>query len=163
MPLRPPVSLPNDIRSFSKWCQEVAITQAEALQADNASLLNSQPGSYYLALANATGTLADANIASTIARDTEVTAAIAAHAAAADPHTVYPLAASAETIAGAWVFSLPVRVPTYTVATLPAAATYSGGRANVSDANATTFAAVVAGGGANYVPVYSDGAAWRIG
>jgi len=33
-----------------------------------------------------TGTLADARIASTIARDSEVTAAVAAHAAATDPH-----------------------------------------------------------------------------
>lgn len=163
MPLRPPVSLPSDIRSFSKWCQEVEITQAAATQADNASLLNSQPGSYYLALVNATGTLADANIASTIARDAEVTAAIATHAALADPHPVYPLIGSAETIAGAWVFSLPIRVPIFTVATLPAAATYSGGRANVSDATVTTFASIVAGGGANFVPVFSDATNWRIG
>jgi hypothetical protein len=52
----------------------------------------------------------------------------------------------------------------YTVATLPAAATVgAGARAFVTDANATTFASVVAGGGANKVPVYSDGAAWCIG
>ena len=36
-----------------------------------------------------TGTLADAQIASTIARDTEVTAAVAAHAALANPHPQY--------------------------------------------------------------------------
>lgn len=52
----------------------------------------------------------------------------------------------------------------YTVATLPSAATAgAGARAFVSDANATTFASVVAGGGANNVPIYSDGAVWRIG
>ena len=51
-----------------------------------------------------------------------------------------------------------------TVTTLPAAATAgAGARAFVSDANATTFASVVAGGGANGVPVYSDGTNWRIG
>ena len=51
-----------------------------------------------------------------------------------------------------------------TVATLPAAATAgAGARAFVSDANATTFASIVAGGGANNVPVYSDGTNWRIG
>lgn len=51
-----------------------------------------------------------------------------------------------------------------TVATLPAAATAgAGARAFVSDANATTFASVVAAGGANGVPVYSDGTNWRIG
>jgi hypothetical protein len=53
---------------------------------------------------------------------------------------------------------------TLTVATLPAAATAgAGARAFVTDANATTFASVVAGGGLNKVPVYSDGTDWRIG
>jgi len=52
----------------------------------------------------------------------------------------------------------------YTVVTLPSAVTSGvGARSFVSDANATTFAAIVAGGGANKVPVYSDGTNWRIG
>lgn len=52
----------------------------------------------------------------------------------------------------------------YTVATLPAAATAgSGYRAFVSDATAPTFGATVAGGGAVATPVYSDGAAWKVG
>jgi hypothetical protein len=52
----------------------------------------------------------------------------------------------------------------YTVATLPSAATSGvGARTFVSDANATTFASIVAGSGANKVPVYSDGTNWRIG
>jgi len=52
----------------------------------------------------------------------------------------------------------------YTVATLPSAATSGvSARAFVSDANATTFASTVAGGGANKVPVYSDGVNWKIG
>lgn len=51
-----------------------------------------------------------------------------------------------------------------TVAGLVAAATAgAGARAFVTDANATTFASIVAGGGANGVPVYSDGTNWRIG
>lgn len=37
-----------------------------------------------------------------------------------------------------------------------------GSRSFVTDANATTFGSVVAGGGANKVPVYYDGA-WKIG
>jgi len=50
------------------------------------------------------------------------------------------------------------------VSALPAAATVGAGtRGFVNDANATTFASVVAGGGANVVPVYSDGTDWRIG
>jgi hypothetical protein len=52
----------------------------------------------------------------------------------------------------------------YTVATLPSAVTSGvGARAFVSDANATTCASTVAGGGANKVPVYSDGTNWKIG
>lgn len=39
----------------------------------------------------------------------------------------------------------------------------AGARALVTDADATTFASVVNGGGANIVPVYSDASDWRIG
>ena len=54
--------------------------------------------------------------------------------------------------------------PSVTVATLPAAAAgLTGYRAFVTDANATTFASIVAGGGSNGVPVYCDGTNWRIG
>lgn len=49
----------------------------------------------------------------------------------------------------------------YTVATLPTGAL--GMRALVTDANATTFYSIVAGGGSNVVPVFFDGLAWRIG
>jgi hypothetical protein len=52
----------------------------------------------------------------------------------------------------------------YTVATLPSAATSGvGARSFVSDATVTTFASNVAGGGANALPVYSDGTNWKIG
>lgn len=53
-----------------------------------------------------------------------------------------------------------------TVAGLPSAGLLgagTGGRSFVTDATSTTFASVVAGGGANRVPVYSDGTDWRIG
>lgn len=57
-----------------------------------------------------------------------------------------------------------VKYRIYTVATLPSAVTLGAGtKAFVSDANATTFASIVAAGGANNVPVYSDGTNWRIG
>jgi len=60
---------------------------------------------------------------------------------------------------GSWL-----RMATTTVASLPAAATAGAGAYMfVTDANATTFASIVAGGGANTVPVYSDGTNWRIG
>ena len=52
---------------------------------------------------------------------------------------------------------------TLTVATLPPAATNKGVGFLVSDANATAFWTIVAGGGANTVPVRSDGVNWRIG
>jgi hypothetical protein len=52
----------------------------------------------------------------------------------------------------------------YTVGTLPSASTLGvGARAFVTDANSTTFAATVAGGGSSIVPVYSDGTNWKIG
>jgi hypothetical protein len=51
-----------------------------------------------------------------------------------------------------------------TVANLPTGADMGfGARTFVTDANATTFNSVVAGGGANTVPVYYDGTDWRIG
>jgi hypothetical protein len=60
-----------------------------------------------------------------------------------------------------------VRMATSTVAGLPAAATAAAAaRMFVTDSNvvaAGNFGNVVAGGGANTVPVYSDGANWRIG
>lgn len=74
-----------------------------------------------------------------------------------------------ETGTGAAVFAnsptlTTPKMTSYTVANLPAAATAGAtARAYVTDANATTFASVVAGGGANAVPVYSDGTDWRIG
>ena len=49
-----------------------------------------------------------------------------------------------------------------TVAGLPANAP-AGSRDFVTDANAATFGTTVAAGGANKVPVYSDGTAWKIG
>lgn len=56
----------------------------------------------------------------------------------------------------------PATVVPYVVANLPAAPPpYT--QAFVTDANATTFASVVAGGGANIVPCYFDGTNWRIG
>lgn len=57
-----------------------------------------------------------------------------------------------------------VKTDPTTVAALPAAAVAGdGARAFVTDATATTFLSVVAGGGANKVPVVSAGGAWLIG
>ena len=98
-------------------------------------------------------TILDADLPTSIARDAEVGAAIssaiALHEAQPDPHPVYPLAAGAETIAGAWTFSLPLKLPSYTVAGVPAAATYAAGLIYVSN---ETGGAVIA---------FSDGINWR--
>lgn len=52
----------------------------------------------------------------------------------------------------------------YTVATLPTCgATTKGAFSYVSDSNATTFHATVAGGGANNIAVVCDGTNWKIG
>jgi hypothetical protein len=59
---------------------------------------------------------------------------------------------------------LTLSVVTYTVANLPSAVTSGmGARAFVTDANATTFNSIVAGGGTNKLSVFSDGTNWRIG
>lgn len=51
-----------------------------------------------------------------------------------------------------------------TFATLPTASSAgAGARSFITDCNSTTFAAAAAGGGANGVPVYSDGSTWRVG
>lgn len=52
-------------------------------------------------------------------------------------------------------------IPACLVSELPTSTV--GVRGFVTDANATTFGSVVAGGGSNKVPVYHDGSAWRIG
>lgn len=65
------------------------------------------------------------------------------------------------------VHTVNVKTSGVTVATLPAAGTIgAGARAFVNDstvAGSGNFGAIVAGGGSNNVPVYSDGTNWRIG
>lgn len=61
-----------------------------------------------------------------------------------------------------WLTEVTVPIVT-TVGGLPPANRNPGVRAFVTDATAITFLSVVAGGGANKVPVVSDGTAWRIG
>jgi hypothetical protein len=52
----------------------------------------------------------------------------------------------------------------YTVATLPSAATSgAGARTFVTNALTPTFGSTVAGGGAVFTPVYSDGTNWKVG
>jgi hypothetical protein len=61
--------------------------------------------------------------------------------------------------------SQTMALPVFTVATLPSASP-SGQASFVSNATQTISAglgAIAAGGGANFVPVYSDGTNWRIG
>lgn len=48
-------------------------------------------------------------------------------------------------------------------ATLPSAAGVAGLRRFISNCSTTTFHAAADGAGANNVPVYSDGAIWRVG
>ncbi len=51
-----------------------------------------------------------------------------------------------------------------TFASLPGVASVSvGGRAMITNSNTATFNATAAGGGANVVPVFSDGTQWRVG
>ena len=50
-----------------------------------------------------------------------------------------------------------------TFAQLPNAVGNTGARAFITDCNVATFGTAAAGGGANFVPVYSDGTDWRVG
>jgi hypothetical protein len=52
---------------------------------------------------------------------------------------------------------------TFTFASLPAASGNATARSAITDANTTTFNAIVGGGGTNVIPVFSDGTNWRIG
>lgn len=56
-----------------------------------------------------------------------------------------------------------VQTTPVTYAQLPSAVSNAGARAFITDGSSTTFAATVAGGGANKVPVYSDGTVWKVG
>lgn len=63
-----------------------------------------------------------------------------------------------------YIQAIMVKQPlTYAVTNLPSAATNKGMRTVVTNATATTFASIVAGGGGDVVPVYSDGTNWLIG
>lgn len=58
----------------------------------------------------------------------------------------------------------PTTVGVSTTAALPAPAVAGqGARRMVTDSNTAVFNAAVVGGGSNIVPVFSDGAAWRVG
>lgn len=84
------------------------------------------------------------------------------NAVAPGANNTIPLGSSALTWSNG--FFNKIKVTPVTVAALPSASTAGAGtKAFVSDANATTFASIVAGGGANNIPVYSDGTNWRIG
>jgi len=80
-----------------------------------------------------------------------------------------PIAAASGTTAQTYATGLTViggtaKMTSYTVATLPAAATVgAGARAFVTDAMAPVFGSAVTGGGAVGVPVYSDGSTWLVG
>ena len=65
--------------------------------------------------------------------------------------------------AGLTELTPPIALTSKTVATLPAAASNTGVRYLVTDSNTATFNAVVAGGGANIVPAFSNGTTWRVG
>lgn len=61
------------------------------------------------------------------------------------------------------VVAATVQTTPSTFAQLPNAVGNTGARAFITDGSTATFAATVAGGGANKVPVYSDGAVWKVG
>ena len=108
--------------------------------------------------------LDEADIPAEIARASDVTTDIAAavtdHEAAANPHPTYLTQAEGDALYEPTASILAVT----TVGALPAASgSNQGVRSFVTDANSTTFLATAAGGGANKVPVISNGVNWIIG
>ena len=69
--------------------------------------------------------------------------------------------ADANITAGSAIFSGPIRLQSYTVATLPAGT--QGDRAYVTDALAPAFLVAVAGGGAVVTPVFRNATTWVCG
>ena len=62
------------------------------------------------------------------------------------------------------VVAQTVQTSPTTYAQLPNATTAGAGtRAFITDGSTATFGATVTGGGANLVPVYSDGTNWKVG
>jgi hypothetical protein len=124
----------NATNAVNAAIADLATLATSAASADDAALLGGELPSYYRNADNINaGTLADARIPSTIARDTEVAAAVTSHEALADAHPVYAREASAATITGAWAYSTPFTLPSYTVAGVPSAATYTAGLIYVSN------------------------------
>ena len=72
---------------------------------------------------------------------------------------------SSNTLVNTAIFSTLQYANTYQIANLPAASSFPGARAVVSDANLTSisFGATVVSGGSTIVPVYSDGTNWKYG
>ena len=71
---------------------------------------------------------------------------------------------SGNTTSNNYIANNYVKITTTTVANLGNAVTLGAGtKSFVTDANTTTFNAIVGGGGANNIPVFSDGTDWRVG
>jgi len=61
------------------------------------------------------------------------------------------------------VTCMSVQTTPITYAQLPDPVGIAGTRAFITDGSTTTFNATVAGGGANIVPIFSDGTNWKVG
>jgi len=62
-----------------------------------------------------------------------------------------------------WLTELAQPIVSKVTGLPPAKVLGAGARAFANDATVTTFGSIVVGGGTNFVPLYSDGLAWRIG
>lgn len=74
------------------------------------------------------------------------------------------VAISGNTTSNNYIANNYIKITANTVSNLGNATTLGvGAKSFVTDANTTTFNAIVGGGGANNLPVFSDGTNWRIG
>ena len=73
-----------------------------------------------------------------------------------------PTSGVALAVTGSVTVSTTTTLGVYTVATLPSASANAGALAQVTDSSVTTNGSTVAGGGANRVPVFSNGTNWIV-
>lgn len=133
-----------------------AATWVQGIVYDNTSLkVSYSNGSAWIPLSSTTGTVTTVSVATANGVSGTVATATTTPAITLTLGAITPTSVAATTT---------VKTGSYTVATLPAAATAgAGARAYVTDALAPTFLTAIVGGGAIATPVFSDGTNWRAG
>jgi hypothetical protein len=139
------------------------ITSSNIVSANNNIVVNSnssEGGQLILAWANISGITGQANSTWNIDVDTGNSLRVFYQNAAGATNVLISASATTNVV----TFSNVIKTTATVFASLPTAATAgAGARSFITDSTAATFGTVAAGGGANAVPVWSDGTNWKIG